>query len=242
MTGYLRRGMAAGLLAGLLAGTFAFFVGEPILERAIHLEEASAGGHSHGAAPDHQHEDVVFDRTTQKLGLFFATGVFGVTVGGVFGLVFAYLRDRLAAGTDWMRSLSLSAAIFAGAFLIPFLKYPANPPGVGDAATIGDRTVAYYTVVGLSLLAVLISWMVARALRERKVPAPGRHVSVGFGLVVVVTAMFLTLPAAPEPGGVPAGLLWDFRLSSLGTQMVFWAGLGVLFGLLCERSNRREML
>ena len=228
MTGYLRRGMAAGLLAGLLAGAFAFFVGEPILDQAIHLEEAAAG-HSH---------DEIFGRATQKLGLFFVTGLFGVTVGGIFGLVFAYFRDRLAPGTDWMRSLSLSAAIFAGAFMIPFLKYPANPPGVGEATTIGERTASYYTMVGLSLLGVLVAWVVAKVLRERKVSAPARHVSVGLGLTVVVTVMFLILPAAPNPGGVPAGLLWEFRLSSLGTQLVFWSGLGVVFGLLCERANR----
>lgn len=229
MAGYLRRGMAAGLLAGILAGVFAFFVGEPIMDRAIHLEEAaSAAGH-----------EEIFGRATQKLGLFFVTGLFGVTVGGIFGLVFAYFRDRLVVETDWMRSISLSAAIFAGAFLIPFLKYPANPPGIGDAATIGDRTIAYYTMVGLALVAFLVAWMVAKVLRERKVPAPARHLAVGLGLTATVTAMFLALPAAPNPGSVPAGLLWDFRLSSLGTQVVFWTGLGVLFGLLSERSNRR---
>lgn len=232
MTNYLRRGLAAGLVAGLLAGVFAFFVGEPILDRAIHLEEAVSSA---------QHEEV-FSRATQKLGLFFVTGLFGVTVGGIFGLVFAYFRDRLAAGTDWIRSLSLSGVIFTGAFLIPFLKYPANPPGVGAAATIGERTTTYYTMVGLTLLAVLVAWMVAKTLRERKVSAPARHLSVGLGLVAVLAAVFLMLPAAPEPGSVPAGLLWDFRLSSMGTQVVFWAGLGVLFGLLCERSNRRETL
>jgi predicted cobalt transporter CbtA len=232
MTGYLRRGMAAGLLAGILAGVFAFFVGEPIMDRAIHLEEAASAAH----------HDEVFNRATQKVGLFFVTGLFGVTVGGLFGLVFAYVRERLAAGTDWMRSISLSAAIFAGAVLIPFLKYPANPPGVGDAATIGERTIAYYTMVGITLLAILISWMVAKTLRERKVPTPVRHLLVGLGLTFAVTVMSLTLPAAPYPGGVPAGLLWDFRLSSLGTQVVFWAGFGVFFGLLCERSSRSEAL
>ena len=45
VSAYLRRGMAAGLLAGLLAGLFAFLVGEPILDRAIALEEASPGAH-----------------------------------------------------------------------------------------------------------------------------------------------------------------------------------------------------
>lgn len=241
MTGYLRRGMAAGLLAGLLAGTFAFFVGEPVLDRAIDFETASSG-HSHESVSAHRHEAAPFDRPTQKLGLFFVTGLFGVAVGGIFGLIFAYFRGRLASGTDWTRSLTLAAAIFGGAFLLPFVKYPANPPGVGDAATIGERTAAYYTMVGLSLLAVLIAWIVARFLRERGAPAPVRHLSVGLGLMVVVTVMFLALPAAPDPGGVPAGMLWEFRLSSLGTQLVFWSGLGAVFGLLCERANRGATL
>ncbi len=231
ITSYLRRGLAAGLLAGLLAGLFAFFIGEPILDKAIHLEEA-AGGH---------HEEV-FSRATQKVGLFFVTGIFGVTVGGIFGLAFAYFRDRMVSRTDWTRSLSLAAAIFAGAVLIPFLKYPANPPGIGDPATIGARTAAYYTMVALSLLAILVAWQTARVLRERKITAPVRQLSVGLGLTLILAVLILTLPAAPNPGGFPAGLLWDFRLSSLGTQVIFWTGLGVVFGLLCERANRRGSL
>src|ERR671933_1421544 len=112
---YLRRGMAAGLLAGLLAGLFAFLFGEQFVESAIQLEQTAGdqGGE-------------IFSRSTQKIGLFFATGLFGVTVGGIFGLAYAYFRDRLASKSEWNRSLSLAGAIFAGAFLIPYLKYPAN--------------------------------------------------------------------------------------------------------------------
>lgn len=226
---YLRRGMAAGLLAGLLAGLFALFIGEPFVDQAIELE---GGGHG----------EEVFSRATQKVGLFFATGLFGVTIGGVFGLVYAYFRGRLASGTEWARSLSLTGAIFAGAFLVPFFKYPANPPSVGDPATIGGRTAAYFAMVALSLLAVLAAWYAARRLRERGVGAPARHLTVGLGLVIVVTAVFLALPAAPSPGDFPSGLLWNFRLSSLGTQVVFWTGLGVVFGLLCERTSREDLL
>ncbi len=232
VSAFLRRGMAAGLLAGLLAGLFAFSVGEPLLDRAIAIEEAS----THGGA--HHHDEEVFSRPTQKAGLFFATGLFGVTVGGVFGLAFAFFRGRLAADSDFKRSVYLTAAVFAGAFLIPFLKYPANPPTVGDPDTIGARTAAYFTLVALSLLVVLAAWLAAHALRERGVETARRRVIVGAGLVLAVAALFLTLPAAPSAGDFPAGLLWGFRLSSFGTQLVFWAGLGVVFGLLCERANR----
>lgn len=226
---YLRRGMAAGLLAGLLAGLFAFFVGEPLLDRAIAFEEASAA-HTEGE---------VFSRQTQKVGLFFATGLFGTTVGGIFGLVFAFFRGRLAAEGDLRRSLYLTTALFAGVFVIPFLKYPANPPSVGDPSTIGVRTAAYFTLVALSLLAVLAAWLAARRLRGRGVHTSRRRAIVGAGLLAAVAILFVVLPPAASAEGFPSGLLWGFRLSSFGTQLVFWAGLGALFGLLCERARRR---
>lgn len=249
ISSYLRRGMAAGLLAGLLAGLFAFVTGEPLLDQAIGLEESNpqegqaSAAHGHGDdghMPGGEGEEV-FSRSTQKVGLFFATGLSGTFVGGLFGLAFAYLRGRLASGSDWTRSLSLAAAIFVGAALIPFLKYPANPPTVGDPATIGTRTAAYFAMVGLSLLAILGAWYVSRRLRERGVNAPVRQILVGLGLVVVVTGLFVGLPATTDPSDFPAGLLWSFRISSLGTQLVLWAGLGVVFGLLCERANRRKL-
>ncbi len=200
---YLRRGLVAGLLAGLLAGLFALFVGEPSVDQAVRLEEAAAGG---------AHEEEVFGRSTQKVGLFFATGVSGSFVGGLFGLTFAYFRGRLAGGSDWGRSLSLAAAVFAGAVLVPFLKYPANPPTVGEPTTVGARTAAYLALVALSLLATLTAWYVSRLLRRRGVSPPVRQAAVGAGLVVVVAGLFAGLPAAADPGGFPAGLLWNFRL------------------------------
>ena len=229
---YLRRGMAAGLLAGLLAGLFAFFFGEPSVDQAIQIEEAASAG---------QHGEELFGRSTQKIGLFFATGLFGVTVGGLFGLVYAYFRGRLVAGSEWGRSISLAGTLFAGAFLIPFVKYPANPPTVGDPATIGERTTSYLAMVTLSLLVVLAAWYAARTLRERGTEAPVRQLIVGLGVAVIVGVLFLALPAAPDPGEFPSGLLWSFRLSSLGTQLVFWAGLGAVFGLLCERTHREPL-
>ena len=236
---YLRRGMVAGLLAGLLAGLFAFVLGEPYVDRAIELEEAAAAAQQEGE--EFQQGEELFSRSTQKVGLFLATGLFGVAVGGVFGIAYSHLRGRLVIGSEWYRSLSLAGVVFAGAFLIPFMKYPANPPTVGDPETIGARTASYLGMVVLSLLVVLVAWYAARTLRAQGIGAPTRQLAVGLGVVAVVGILFLALPAAPDPGEFPSGLLWNFRLSSLGTQLVFWAGLGVVFGLLCERANRREL-
>jgi predicted cobalt transporter CbtA len=244
---YLGRGLAAGLLAGLLSGLFAFFVGEPLLSQAIALEakaeaaHAEKAAHAHGSTA-HQHEEsgmVHLSRGTQKVGLFFATGLSGSFVGGLFGMVFAFFRGRLRAKSDWSRSLSLAAALFAGVALLPFLKYPSNPPGVGAPSTIGSRTTDYFAIVALSLLAVLVAWYVAKLLRERGVSAPVRQVGVGVGFAAVVGVLLAGLPPATDPGRFPAGLLWNFRMASLGTLLTLWAVLGASFGALCERANRK---
>lgn len=238
---YLRRGLAAGLLAGLLAGMFAFAFGEPQLDRAIALEEKADSTHAHGAAPQHDGSGMVeLSRSTQRVGLFFATGLSGCFVGGMFGIAFAFFGGRMSAKSDWSRSLSLAAALFAGSALLPFLKYPSNPPGVGDPSTIGGRTSAYFAMVTLSLLAVLGAWLAARYLRERGVSLPVRQAAVGAGFAALVGLLLAALPPATDPGNFPAGLLWNYRLASLGTLLTLWAVLGASFGALCERSNRKE--
>jgi predicted cobalt transporter CbtA len=59
--------------------------------------------------------------------------------------------------------------------------------------------------------------------------------------VLVAWALLATLlPGADTPGDAPAELVWSFRLSSLGTQAVLWAGIGCVFGVLGERAEARE--
>ena len=240
ITACLRRGLAAGLLAGLLAGAFAFAFGEPLQARAVALEAKADAAHAHGMAPQHDGGMVELSRSTQKVGLFFATGLSGCFLGGMFGMAFAFFRGRLGAKSDWSRSLSLAAALFGGVALLPFLKYPANPPGVGTPSTIGSRTTSYFAMVALSLLVVLAAWLAARFLRERGVSMPVRQASVGVGFAALVGLLLAPLPPTTGPGDFPAGLLWDYRLSSLGTLLSLWATLGATFGALCERANRKE--
>ena len=219
--------MAAGLLAGLAAGLFAYLFGEPTVERALALEEAGRF-------------NAVVGRPTQKLGLVVAVTLYGAAVGAVFGAFFSLLRDRMAARDDWTRSLRLAAALFAGLFFLPFLKYPADPPGTGDPSNIGFRTVACLLTVADCAAAVFVAWNVARALRADGMGAVARQSLVGLGFVVVLAAFFFAMPPATDPGRFPGDVLWDFRVSTVGTQALLWASLGAVFGMLCERAGRKE--
>ncbi|MQA94400.1 MAG: hypothetical protein GEV11_07000 [Streptosporangiales bacterium] len=241
----LVRGLLVGLLAGLAAGGFAFFFGEPHVEAAIALEEAAAAdeaAHAHGthdAAGAHGHgEEALVSRGGQKAGLFLATGLFGLSTGGIFALVYAALRGRVGPRGDGALALAAAGAAVVAIVLVPFVKYPANPPAVGDPETISVRTVLYLLMVVVGLAAAGVAVATARTVTAGPWE---RWIAAGVAFLVPVVAAWLLLPAVNEvPKDFPATLLWEFRVSSLGTQVVFWTVFGVLFGLLSDRAAGRR--
>ena len=58
--------------------------------------------------------------------------------------------------------LSLAASGFVAVYLVPYLKYPANPPAVGNPDTIGTRTGLYFVMIVLSIIAMfVVEWWIA---------------------------------------------------------------------------------
>jgi predicted cobalt transporter CbtA len=226
----LRRGLGAGLAGGVASGLFLLVIGEPSIDEAIRLEHAAASG-QHAAQE-------VFTRGQQHFGLVLATGLYGLAVGGVLGILF-FLMSRRMRGSAWDRSMRIALSGFAAWFLVPFLKYPANPPGVGNPDTMGLRTGAYLFLVAASVAACFAGLALARQLAVRGVEAHHRQLIVGACILVVVATAFVALPPGVEPEGVPAGLLWDFRLASVGGQAVLWTATGALLGLLSVRAEKR---
>ncbi len=232
----LVRGLLAGLFAGLLAGTFAYVMGEPHIDAAIAIEESAGAAHTHSDEPS---EEPVVTRDGQRAGLFLATSLYGLALGGVFAVGFTLLRRRLRTPSDSYAALGLAAAGFLGIVLVPFLKYPPNPPAVGDPETITRRTVTYLLTIVLGLLAVWLAVWVSRRVPSQ--PDWLRPVAGAAAFVLTVAAAYLVLPTINEvPGDFPAVLLWQFRLASLGTQAVLWSLLGVGYAALLSRSRRPE--
>src|SRR5690606_22344689 len=211
----LVRGLLLGLLAGLVAGAFAFAVGEPRIDDAIALEEAAAAAepaHTHGDDHGHDHGAEV-GRGTQKFGLFLATGLYGLAIGGMVALAFAAPRGRVGPRSDGALALAAAGTAFAALIVVPFLKYPANPPAVGDPDTITGRTLLYLAMVGVGLLAAA-----AAVTAARRVPGGpwARGSAAVLAFLAPVVAAWLALPGVDEvPDGFPAALLWEFRLASL---------------------------
>jgi Probable cobalt transporter subunit (CbtA) len=230
----LLRGMLVGLAAGLLAFGFAWLVGEPQVRSAIAVEAQAL------AAAGRQPAPALVGRGVQSTaGLATAVGVYGVALGGLFGLAFALAYGRIGRFGPRATAALLALGGFVAVELVPFLKYPATPPGATGADTIGHRTGLYFAMLLLSLVAALTAVSLGRRVAPRLGNWNATLLATG-AYVALVAVTQLALPAVDEvPPGFPATLLWRFRLASLGTQAVLWATFGLLFGALTERGLRR---
>jgi predicted cobalt transporter CbtA len=243
MGNLLVRGMLVGLVAAALALVFASVFGEPQVGSAISFESHAGSGHDHGGGADGsvsaEEPELVSRGVQSTLGLATGVGVYGLAFGGLFALGFAFAYGRIGALSARATSGVLALGAFVAVFVVPFLKYPANPPAVGQAGTIGQRTTWYFVMVLISLLAAIGGTVLARRLNERL----GSWNAVLLGVLVYLVAVSvaaLLMPSVNEvPEGFPASLLWNFRIASLGTQLVLWAGIGLLFGVFTERRLRR---
>jgi len=237
----LIRGMLVGLVAGLLVFAVGKLAGEPQVDRAIAFEtamdEAKAKADIAKGMPGMAPEPEIVSREVQaSFGLFTGVVVYSAAFGGLFALVFAVAHGRIGH----LRPRAVSALLALGGFLalyvVPNLKYPANPPSVGDPATIGLRTGLYFSMILISVVAMVLAVMGQRRLAPRLDGWSATLLAAAGYLVVIVVADFL-LPTVNEvPAGFPAVLLWRFRMASLGMQAVMWATIGLLFGALTERA------
>lgn len=227
-------GLIAGLCAGLLATGFARVVGEPAVDDAIAFEENSAPPSS---GPE---EAPLVTRGVQSsIGLLTAATFFGLAVGGLFALAFAFVYGRVTHVGPLATSLWLAGGAFVVVFLVPFMRYPANPPAVGNPDTIDRRTALYWLMIAISIAAAVVAVRLRSAFAARMSGVAATLLAIATYLVIVLIAG-LAMPGIHEvPADFPAVTLWEFRQATVGMQLVLWATIGIVFGFLAQRAMAR---
>jgi predicted cobalt transporter CbtA len=224
--------MLVGLVAGLLVFAFARWAGEPQVDKAITFETSM--DQARGEAPE---PEMVSRKIQRGIGLLTGVVVYGAAIGGIFGLVFAFARGRVSTARPRVLAAWLAIIGFVTIVLAPSLKYPANPPSVGNPETIGVRTGAYFLLITISIVTAILALKARRGLRH----SLGNWNATLFSVLLYVIVVSLCghfLPAIDEvPANFPASLLWRFRIASWETQVLLWTVLGLLFGSLTERAE-----
>ena len=238
---FLVRGMLVGLVAGLLAFAFAHTFGEPNVDTAIAFEDSmhqadAAAAVAAGKPVPPPEMDIVSRPVQASIGLFTGVVVYGAAFGGIFALIFAFAWGRVGRLSPRALAAIIAVVGYVAVVVVPQIKYPANPPSVGQPDTIAFRTWVFLAMLLVSILAAGAATYLRANLLRRLGGWNATLVAAAAFAVVVILGM-LILPGINEvPKDFPAVTLWQFRLASLGTQAILWATLGLAFGWLTERS------
>jgi len=248
------RGLLAGAAAGILAFLFARIFVEPQIERAIGYEEGVGSAHEaidHGAGVHgHSHggEGGGFTRAVQmNIGMGLGVLLFSMAIAALFAVVFAVTYGRVGDISARLLSLYIAGGMLLSLYVVPTLKYPASPPALSLDETIQQRTLLYLLMVVLSAALLIGAVYLGRQLAAR-LGAWTAGVAAAGGYLVAVALVMVVLPTIDETpgplvdaagtivyGGFPADVLYDFRLYALGTQIVIYATIGLVFGALVSR-------
>jgi hypothetical protein len=225
----LIKGMLVGLLAGLLAFGFARVYGEPQVDLAIAFEE-----HGHQMAGEAPEPELVSREVQSSIGLFTGVMTYSTALGGIFALVFAYAYGRIGGLSPRSTAALLAVLGYIALILVPQIKYPANPPSIGNPETIGSRTALYFTIIALSVIAAAAAISTARQLARRHGAWSSGILAGAAYLVVIAVGMRILPPVNEVPAEFSAVTLWNFRLASLGIEAVLWTTIALAFGLLAD--------
>lgn len=219
----------SGAFAGLIHGTVNFAVVEPYLDQAIGIENENL--FASGEEEDTPEFWVEYEgyREWQKSGQILAGIVLGVSIGSLFGIVFALSRESLPGSSDIKKAIILAGIMWLTLYFIPFLKYPANPPTVGDGETVVLRAILYLSFIAISGFSTIGFYKLSKKLKDNQ-----KFLSfVGYG--IFISAVFILMPENPDEITAPMELVNEFRLMSVLGVTSFWISVGIILGLFWNR-------
>ncbi|MGI0042583.1 MAG: CbtA family protein [Nitrososphaeraceae archaeon] len=216
--------LVSGAIAGTILGLINQILVEPYIDQAIAIEVQNTVASGESVDVD----ELVQYRLWQKGGEIVAGTILGTSISALFGIVYIYSRDSLPGSNNKKKGLILAGIMFFVIFLIPALKYPANPPAVGDPETIEYRESLYIGMLVISGLTALGVTILYRSLSQTR--RESRKIIVPTVYAVIIALAFVVLPANPDEITIPSNLLINFRIVSTITMGIFWGILGILLG------------
>lgn len=227
----------AGLLSGLLLTVMQSFSTVPlILQAEVYENAAPEAGHSHDAAPaagattpaaEHHHGEEAW-APADGFERFIYTAAADMLSAIGFALVLIAASEAFGGFKGWRGGLMFGIAGFLAVILAPGLGLPPELPGM-PAAELGPRQIwwvstAVCTAIGLGLIAYTRSAVFA-----------------ALAIVLLIAPHLVGAPLPPShETAVPMDLHARFVNAVYATNLVFWAVLGALAGVVREKFRAGE--
>jgi predicted cobalt transporter CbtA len=223
--------LSSGVIAGIILAFLNLGIVEPTIDKAIALEvqkQVSSGENVNMS-------ELIDYRYWQKAGAFAGGAIYGAGLASLFGVVFVFARSKLPGKNNKQKAMFLAGIMWFVLFLMVALKYPANPPAVGDPETIYYREtlyIGYIMISGLAALGMSVIWIKTR-INSKKIIIPLMYAAI------MVTA-YVVMPSNPDKIEVSIDLIQTFRILTAITIGIFWGILGIIFGSLWDKFLSRE--
>jgi predicted cobalt transporter CbtA len=162
--------------------------------------------------------------------------ILGTSIGALFGIVFAYSRNALPGSNNVKKALVLAGLMWLTLYVIPFLKYPANPPTVGDPETIVLREVLYIAFIAISGLGAIGFYQLYKRLQKHK-----KYV-VFIGYAAFISVVFAVMPSNPDAVTAPMDLVNGFRTMSFIAVSIFWISVGFILGIFWQKFRPEKLV
>jgi hypothetical protein len=189
------RGAFSGLIAGILGFTFARIFAEPYIQKAIAYESGRDDAiatvmKSVGITPEPDGPEI-FSRTIQR-NVGIATGIiaFSIAMGALVAVAYLVLHGRFNIRARTL-ALIVTGLGFMGIYMVPFCKYPANPPAIGHSFTISTRAQLYLVMVGCAIVFIILAAILARRLQPRFGTYNATLIAAGVFIVAICIVMGL---------------------------------------------------
>lgn len=222
----------SGAIAGATLGIINQGIVEPFIAQAIDIENQNAIASGELFNPN----EYAAYRIWQRGGEIAAGTVLGLSIGALFGIVFAYARDSLPGSNNKKRALLLAGVMWLVLFMVPAFKYPANPPAVGDPETISYRQsiyLAFLAISGFAALGLAVIYRKLGHMQAKKAIIPAIYAAI-------MAVAFVAMPPNPDEITAPMDLVVTFRIASAFTMSMFWGLLGILLGAFWDRLRPHE--
>lgn len=226
--------LISGTLAGAIHGTVNFAIVEPYLDQAIGIENQNLFASGEEENTEQFWADYEEYRVWQKSGQVLAGMILGIAMGSLFGIVYALSRNSLPGKNDVSKAVILAGIMWITIYLIPFLKYPANPPTVGDAETVVLRSILYISFIAISGFGALAFYKLFKKLQSNK-----KYLGL-LGYVVFIVIAFFAMPENPDQITAPMNLVNEFRLMSILGVSSFWGSIGIILGVFWKKFENSE--
>ena len=223
--------LLSGCFAGTIYGTLNLIIVEPYLDDAINIENQnlfSSGEEIDG--PQFWVEYYEY-RSWQKGGQILAGAILGTSIGSLFGIVYALSKKSLPSRNNIGKTLILAGLMWFTLFVIPFLKYPANPPTVGDGETVVLRGILYLTLIAISGFLAIGFYQIFKRLKAKNKILPI------IGYCVLISLVFFLMPENPDEISTSMELVNGFRVVAFLTGTVFWFTLALFLGVFWQKTN-----